>query len=147
MKVRIEEADNEEIVIRCKKQTSNIFRLAYEIQDIISHDELLLKVGNQEYYVKKKEILFFETDSGKVSAHTDENMYCTEHKLYELEEKLPACFVRISKSCIVNIMKISSINRNITGASKITFSNTEKEVYCSRAYLKLLKDKINEMRL
>lgn len=147
MKVRIEEGDNDEIVIRCKKQTSDIFKLAYEIENLMSHDELLLTVGNKEYYVKKSDILFFETEDGKIIAHTSDGMYYSEYKLYELEKTLPAYFVRISKSCIVNIMKISSINRNITGASKITFSDTEKEVYCSRSYLKILKEKINEMRL
>lgn len=147
MKVRIETADDDEIVIRCKKQDSGIFRLAYEIENLLSHGELLLAIGNKEYYVSPKDILFFETDCGKIFAHTDENMYETELKLYELEEKLPSYFVRISKSCIANIMKIDSINRNITGASEITFVSTIKKVYCSRSYLKMLKDKITEMRL
>lgn len=147
MKVRIEESGDDEIVIRCKKQTSEIFKLAYEIENLASHGELLLSIGNKEYYVKKTDILFFETEDGKIIAHTEENMYRSDYKLYELEEKLPSYFVRISKSCIVNVMKISCINRNITGASKVTFLNTEKEVYCSRSYLKLLKEKIDEMRL
>ena len=147
VKVRIEESENDEIVIRCKKQDGDVFRLACEIEKLLSHGELLLTIGNKEYYVSPKDILFFETDGGKIFAHTDENMYATELKLYELEEKLPSYFVRISKSCIANIMKIDSINRNITGASEIAFVKTSKTVYCSRSYLKMLKDKITEMRL
>lgn len=147
VKVRIEESETDEIVIRCKKQDSTIFRLAYEIENILSHGELLLTIGSKEYYVSKDDILFFETDGGRIFAHTDENMYETELKLYELEERLPPYFVRISKSCIANIMKIDSINRNITGASEISFVKTNKIVYCSRSYLKMLKDKIKEMRL
>lgn len=147
VKIRIEESENDEIVIRCKKQDSNIFRLAYEIEKFLSNGELLLTIGNKEYYISPKDILFFETDGGKIFAHTDENMYETELKLYELEGKLPQYFVRISKSCIANIMKIDSISRNITGASEISFVKTNKIVYCSRSYLKMLKDKIKEMRL
>jgi DNA-binding LytR/AlgR family response regulator len=74
-------------------------------------------------------------------------MYETQLKLYELEGRLPQYFVRISKSCIANIMKIDSISRNITGASEISFVKTNKIVYCSRSYLKMLTDKIKEMRL
>ncbi len=147
MRVRIEESENDEIVIRCKKQDGTVFRLAYEIEKILSHSELTLTIGNKEYYVSSSDILFCETDDGKIFAHTDENMFETPLKLYELEEKLPPYFVRISKSCIANIMKIDSINRNITGASEISFVKTNKTVYCSRSYLKMLKDKIKEMRL
>ena len=147
VKVRIEESENDEIVIRCKKQDGDVFRLAYEIQNLLSHGELLLTIGNKEYYVSPQNILFFETDGGKIFAHTDENMYETQLKLYDLEGRLPQYFVRISKSCIANIMKIDSISRNITGASEISFVKTNKIVYCSRSYLKMLTDKIKEMRL
>ncbi len=73
-------------------------------------------------------------------------MYYTEYKLYELEKLMTPTFVRISKSCIINVNKISAIHRSITGASEVSFNNTDKKVYVSRAYYKILKDRLYEMR-
>ena len=63
-----------------------------------------------------------------------------KYKLYELEEKLPSYFLRISKSTILNTRKVYSITKNLAGASKIEFQDTYKTVYCSRNYYKALKE-------
>ena len=65
-----------------------------------------------------------------------------KYKLYELEEKLPSYFLRISKSTILNTRKLYSITKNLAGASKIEFQGTYKTVYCSRNYYKALKEKL-----
>lgn len=63
------------------------------------------------------------------------------------EELLPRTFLRISKSAIVNTNKIYSIHRNLTASSLIAFQHTHKQIYVSRAYYKLLKNKLDEKRL
>ena len=91
--------------------------------------------GSQNVYV-----LFFETEGGIIRAHTADDEFDVKFKLYELEEKLPRSFVRVSKSTILNIRKVYSITRNLTGASKVEFRDSHKIVYCSRNYYKSLKD-------
>jgi DNA-binding LytR/AlgR family response regulator len=62
-------------------------------------------------------------------------------RLYELEEMLStAYFLRISKSCIVNIAYVKSITLMINRNLLLTMRNGEK-VIVSRRYVK----KINEM--
>ncbi|MEG0578156.1 MAG: LytTR family DNA-binding domain-containing protein, partial [Bacilli bacterium] len=68
------------------------------------------------------------------SAHTIDNAYQVKYKLYELEEILTNNFMRVSKSTIVNIDYIYSIERNITSSSIVEFQNTHKKVYVSRYY-------------
>ena len=74
-------------------------------------------------------------------------MYYTDLKLYELEERLPKSFMRISKSCIINVNAVSSIHKEITGICEAFFRDTVKKVYVSRGYYKQFREKINETRL
>ncbi len=152
MKLRTEisshlSADEEEIVISCKERSSKIMLLESLIENVINEEaELVLTLQDAEYYVPKKSVLFFETYDGRVTAHTADAMYYTEYKLYELEKIMPSFFVRVSKSCILNTLAVSSIRRNLAGASEVYFKGSTKKVYASRSYYKQLKDRIYEMR-
>lgn len=105
-------------------------------------NKIKLLNNNKEYYIDLDKILFFETEEDFVSAHTVNETFQTKLKLYELEDILSNNFMRISKSTIININHIYSINRNLTSSSIVEFTGTIKKVYVSRLYYKLLKDKI-----
>ena len=149
MKIRTEiSSDEEEIVIRCKDKTEKIVNLEELIENALkSSGDIPLYIANTEYYISKTDILFFETTDGKVYAHTRNGMYASNHRLFEIEDMMPSYFVRISKSAIVNIKLISSLRRELTGNGEIEFKGCEKKVYFSRGYYKLLRDKIEEIRL
>lgn len=149
MKIRIEisDSDEEEVIIRCKERTEKILCLEQVIENVVRGDNLLvLYSANTEYYIPKKEILFFETYDCKVCTHTKDRMYKTNHKLFELADIMPSYFVRISKSCIANIRMINSLRRELTGNGEITFAGSDKSTYFSRGYYSVLKDKLEEMR-
>ena len=149
LKIRIEmsEGVQEEVVIRCREITPEIIRL----QQLLSGDsdrsnQFLLYKGDTEYYLNVNDIIFFETEGNAVMAHTRDDVYETRHKLYELEELLGGRFQRISKSAIVNVDKVYSIKRNVTSSSAIEFQGTHKQIYVSRAYYKVLREKLEEKR-
>jgi len=149
MKLRTEilPDEEEEIIIRAKKRDDKIRQIELSLENILGLEgDMILEIDNTEYYVPKKDILFFETSNGKVSAHTASNMYYTDHKLYELEAMLPNYFMRVSKSCILNVLRINSISRNLAGASRVTFYDSDKAVYVSRSYYKPLKERIYNLR-
>ncbi len=149
MKIRIEICDEgeEEIILRCKSYDERIKQVEGALNGIVkSRRELTLYIGNTEYYVSISDILFFETQNGRVYAHTPDRMYTASYKLFELENMLPSSFVRISKSSIANVMRISSLSRELVGNGEISFYKTEKKTYFSRAYYKILKDRIEEIR-
>ena len=149
MKVRIELVDDdEEIVIKCKQITQEIQKLQSKLEtnDLIQNHKMLLTLGNEDHIVDISNVLFFESETNKVLAHTTSRIYGTTLKLYEIEEILPKNFMRISKSCIVNINKVSWYNKEITGNGKAGFANTEKQIYVSRMYFKDFIKNINEMR-
>ena len=149
MKIRIEISDEgeDEIIIRCRERDDRIEGIERALEGLVkSRRELALYIGNTEFFVPTSDILFFETVDGKVCAHTSDRMYTAHYKLFELENLLPSSFVRISKSAIVNVMKISSLSRELVGNGEISFYKTEKKTFFSRAYYKILKDRIEEIR-
>ena len=148
VKVLIDENSKEpEVVIKCKEITEEIL----SIQQFISKQKnnefkLIFYKNNQEYYLNISSILFFETSSTSVYAHTKDEVYEVKYRLYELERLLPEMFLRISKSTILNLDQIYSLTKNITSSSLVEFYHTHKKVYASRKYLKILHDKIKEER-
>jgi DNA-binding LytR/AlgR family response regulator len=148
LKIKIEQAENEEIIIRCREPNEKIYALKTAIEEFLREEPMIrLFSGATVYLIPQKDILFFESHEGKVYAHTNDAAYTTQYKLFELEERMGASFVRISKSVIVNLKHIVSIRREMVGNGEISFRHSPKKVYFSRAYYKLLQYRIEEMRL
>ena len=149
IKIEIDEAlAEEEIVIRCKSLNEDVLSIQKRITDAVgSRMQLEVTRGDKEYYLTIDEILFFETDVNGVIVHTANQMYATKHRLYELEDLLPGDFVRASKSSILNASKVRAIHKNITGASEIEFTGSNKKMFVSRSYFKALMTKLEEKRL
>lgn len=136
-----------EVVIRCAALNEEVQRIQEAVAGIASHSGRFVCYQNDtEYYLPLDTILFFETGDGGICAHTADHVYHTRLKLYELEEFLPGCFMRVSKSTILNTDRIYSITRNLTASSIVEFNGTHKQVYVSRYYYKPLKFKLEEKR-
>ena len=151
MKIKIEIDENlpeDEVLIRCRGLTEQVTEIQKAVSEVVNTSQrFVFYRGNTEYYLALDEILFFETDGDGINAHTRDNIYQTKYKLYELEDLLPGCFMRISKSSIVNTNHIYSISRNLTASSVVAFAGTHKQVYVSRYYYKPLVNKLEEKRL
>lgn len=152
MRIRIELEEGlaeDEVVIRCQTLSDEIRQIQHAIAEISgSRQRFALYKGDAEYYVALEDILFFETESNGVMAHTREDAYQARYRLYELEQILPVYFLRISKSTIINVKNIYSLSRsNLSTTSVAAFSDSHKQVFVSRLYVKLLKEKLTEMRM
>lgn len=150
MKVKIEidpALSEDEVIIRCRRMEDHIVKLQQRIAEAEPQDRCIaLQSGETRYYVPMEQVLFFETEGRLVQAHTADRLYVTEYKLYQLEESLPAAFMRISKSTIVNLDHVYSITRNLTASSVIEFYGTVKKVYVSRNYYKVLTERLRERK-
>ena len=149
MKLRIEVTDGsteDEVVIRCGRVDDTVQKLQAYILSM-NTPKIVFYKGAQEYYLPLDEILFFETDGELVYAHTKNDAFRVKFRLYELEEILPHSFQRAAKGTIVNTAHIYAINRNLTASSQVKFAGTHKQIYVSRHYYGLLKQKMNERRI
>lgn len=136
--------DNCEIIIRCPEVTEEVRQLSHIITEAsYQKQQIIYYQQEKEYYFSVHKILFFETSGGVVLAHTANDIFTVKYKLYELEELLPAYFMRVSKSTILNTREIYSITKNLTASSIVEFQNTHKKVYVSRNYYKPLTNVIS----
>ncbi len=151
MKIKIEIDENlteEEIVIRGSSLTEEMAAVQKAVADVLARKQTLTFYKNEtEYYIPLQDVLFFETDDGGISAHTADDVYTVKYKLYELEKVLPRNFIRVSKSTILNVSKVYSVERNLTASSIVQFAGSHKQVYVSRYYYKSLKISLEEKRL
>lgn len=149
MRVRAEIDPNfieSEVIIKCNKMNTEIENLIRYLSNFSGIPPLLCFIDDCEYFIKHEDILFFETNSDSLFAHTADAAYKVRERLYELENILPRVFIRISKSTIVNISHVLSINRNITSSSLIKFNKSHKQVFVSRRYYSLLRERLLERR-
>ena len=150
MKIRIEVDETtleNEVVIRCAGLTKEVQMIQQALSEIVAGNQrFIFYKGETEYYMSLDEILFFETENGTINVHTADDVYQTKYKLYELEERLPGYFMRVSKSAILNVDKIYSMTKNLP-TCLVQFTKSHKQVYVSRYYFKPLKEKLEEMRM
>lgn len=147
MKVRIEfdhSLTEKEVVIRTPVMDESVQQLAEQLQQGDStHAQLQFYKGATEYYISLADILFFETEGRQVNAHTVDDIFETHQHLYELEDLLPGAFMRISKSAILNTDRIFALTHSIS-SSLVEFQNTPKQVYVSRKYYPVLKQRLED---
>ncbi len=88
-----------------------------------------------------KDIYYFESVDDNSYIYTKNQVYNTSYKLYKIEEMVEnSTFVRISKSCIVNITKMESVKPFLNGRFEATMLNGEKLII-NRHYVATFKKK------
>jgi DNA-binding LytR/AlgR family response regulator len=143
MKINIKQ-DNSiaetEITILCKQNDR-------ELEAVISSLGLINntvsgKLDRETFFIPLGEVLYFETIDNKTFFYTNDKIYETTTKIYQLEEKLAETpFVRISKSSIMNIQKVKSIRAEENSKLIATLVNGEK-IVVSRQYMQSIKTKL-----
>ena len=83
--------------------------------------------------------MYIESVDNRTFIYTLQKVYESKQRIYELEENLkPKHFLRISKSSLVNLMKIISVKPALGGSFSAVLSNGE-EIIISRKYVSELK--------
>lgn len=150
MKIKLDldpQRDNSEIIIRAQKLSPEIEHLYHLLQKESEYPDQIEGIKDDKaYYIGLNDILFFETDSKQVMAHTKDQSFAIKYKLYELEKLLLGQFMRVSKSTILNLDQIYSLRRSISNC-EVEFYNSYKSVYVSRRYYHNLRESLEERRI
>lgn len=134
-----EEYSEPEITVKCGMMDERL-------ESIINHIRLnMFSVAGVKDGVTKvlplSEIFYFDSTDERTFVYLENEVYECAMKLYELEEQIArANFVRISKSCIVNIMKLDSVRSLLNSRYEARLENGEKLII-SRHYLPDFKRK------
>ncbi len=140
MDVEIEKigAEGTELVlIRCRALTEEV----REIEAFVRSRQGSLSglLDAKQYEVPVSELYYVESVDGKTFLYTKEQVYETSYRVYELESMLRGKhFLRVSKSMLLNLMKIRSIRPALNGRLSAVLHSGE-EVIISRSYVKDLK--------
>lgn len=134
---KIEKKKAEMVLIRCHEIREEI----QEIADFVRSRQGMFSgmMNGAQYEIAVSDLYYIESVDGRTYLYTLKNVYETSYRLYELEEILkPKRFQRISKSMLVNLMKIQSIKPALNGRFTILLKSGEK-VIISRNYVKAFK--------
>lgn len=117
--------------------------LSEEIQQLLQllkQKEHNLVVYDQEkiVIVPIEEIYLIRTEDKLVTLYTATKHYTTNKRLYELETILGSAFMRISKTCIINLKQINYVEPSFSVSMLLVMKNGCKD-YISRSYLAKFK--------
>lgn len=143
MKITIvdrKDGEEDEIIIRCRHVNEHILRLVYAVK--AGQEKITAMQGDDYFQVEPDDIYYFEAVDNKVFAYLKKDVYEVKKRLYELEERFSGTdFFRASKSCIVNLAKVSSLSPAFNGRFEAHMKNGES-VMISRQYVAVLKEKL-----
>lgn len=143
MKIHINEDPgykDTEITINCSKISPAVEKMITMLR--VLDMKLTGKKGDQTYILDASKVLYIDTVDKKTFFYTQQEVFETDSKLYELEEQLASLdFIRANKSCIINFNQIVAIKPDIDGKLLLTMSNNEK-LFVSRQYAPIIKKKL-----
>ena len=131
----------EYIKIGCHKVDSNVKEIVNFIKS--RQGSIDVKDGEMKYNIPIVDIFYVESVDDRTFIYLSGDCYETSHKLYELEEILnERRFIRISKSVIVNLLKIECVKPALNGRYLCHLKNGE-DVIISRKYVHEFKEKLS----
>ena len=143
MKITInvgEDINETEINIRCSQLTPDIENIIATLR--IMNQQLLVTKDDTNYLLDVNTISYIEALERKTFVYTQDSVYESKLKLYEMEERLcKSGFFRISKSCLVHLKFIKSIKKDIDRKLRLTLTNGE-QIMVSRQYSDEIKKRL-----
>jgi DNA-binding LytR/AlgR family response regulator len=98
--------------------------------------------NDRQYRLPVVDIFYIESVDDRTFIYLEKDCYESRKKLYEFEEVLASRrFARISKSVIINLMKIVSISPALNGRFCCKLTNGE-EIIISRKYVPDIKERL-----
>lgn len=136
------ELEDTEISIKCPKIDDTIDKISDIIRSF--YIRILVKKDNESIIINVDEIYYFEFVDNRLFAYTKDEIYEVNYKLHELVNLLSkASFIQTSRTILLNINKIKSVQALVNGRIMAVFDNGEKTII-TRVYAGDFKRKIKE---
>ena len=144
MKITLEPADlrEVEVIIRGEPSDPEVAQLL-KLLGSKNSSRLMVSREDEQFVLDAAQIVFLETADNRVLVHTAAETYESKQKLYELMEQLGRrSFVQVSKSTIVNLAFVKSIQAEFSGNYLIKLKNRKEMLTLSRKYFREFKERI-----
>lgn len=143
MKIEInvdENAEDLKISVTCRQLTPDVERLLAALR-MMNH-QLTAKINDEIHLLDIAQVIYIESVDRKCYIYTSDQVYESEFRLYELEQRLEEYgFFRASKSFLIQLRSIQSLKADINRRIRVTMSNGE-QIIASRQYADELKKRL-----
>lgn len=141
IEIRVDSSVEETCIsIACNRLTPELEKLISMVR--IMEKQLVVTAGEETFILDVSAILYIEAVDRKTFVYTEDGIYESGLRLYELEEQLEEYgFFRASKSCLIQLHAIKSLKRDINRRIRVTVENGEM-IIVSRQYVESLKRKL-----
>ena len=143
MRIEIDVDDkyaNTEVIIRTPKITQEIEKMIALMRMI--NMQIGVRHNDETYLLDIEKILYIDTVDRKILVYTEDEIYESDLKLYEIEmELVERDFLRVSKQTIVNLKKVKSLRAEFDRKIRLTLQNGE-QIIVSRMYSDELRRKL-----
>lgn len=139
--INVDEKINEtEIMINCNQLTSDVENIIATLR--ILNQQMLVMRDGENCLLDVSRISYIEALERKTFVYTEDAIYESKLKLYEMEERLcQSGFFRVSKSCLVHLKFIKSIKNDVERKLRLTMKNGE-QIMVSRQYAEEMKKRL-----
>lgn len=135
--LKIAKEQPEQLEIRCHEITEEIREIVTFVKT--RQGQLTGIIEDKQYEVPVRDVCYIEAVDNKVFLYTQKQVYETKQKLYEMEELLQEkYFLRVSKSLLLNLMKVKAIKPALNGRF-LAILHSGEEIIISRKYVPALK--------
>jgi DNA-binding LytR/AlgR family response regulator len=135
-----EDIEDIEIVFSCRKLTPAVERMLATL--MVMDKKLTVLKEDETYFLDVTKVIYLESVDRKTFVYTEDAVYESRLKLYELEQQLDEYgFFRANKSCLIQLKYVRSLKADINRKIKVTLEDGE-QVMVSRQYAEGLKKKL-----
>ena len=130
-------------VLHRKKMTPSIAQInkILDKEDSVQGSLIANKDG-KTYFLEPDSLELIRTEGREIVCYDKlKNRYILARPLYELENILGNSFIRVSKSAIVNIYRISHVSAAFNGTMELVMKNGVED-YISRSFRKSFKERL-----
>lgn len=104
-------------------------------------ETIIVKIGRKYSFLNMNEIKWIESESGYLKIFVDGNYYLIRMTLKDVIKKLdPSKFIRISRSKIINILKIKEMMDSEKGNDYTVILNDNTSMKWAKQYRKNFPD-------
>ena len=133
--------------------TINAPEMTDEIKTVVDYvsklgtlpSQIVANKDNEIYFVDLEKVICFFSEDKYNYIRTKDDVYRLKYKLYEIEEIFGGGdFIRISKSCIININQVHSFDTSILGTIIVKLKDDTQEKVSKRnvpQIMKMLKER------
>ncbi len=135
-----EDVEDMEVVIACRAMTPELEKVIATLRML--DRQVTARKNGEIFLLDASDILYADTVDKKTFVYTSGQVFESDLRLSELEHQLEALgFLRVGKSCILNMKHIRSLRADYDRRIKVTMENGEQLVV-SRQYAQELKRRL-----